>query len=101
MNSSAVEEIAIKMEKTGEKIKEIFDNVDLLMNNVNDNDNWYGQTNEAYYNRYLKLKEYFPKVLEGIDIYSAFLNNVGVNYEDKENDLNRNIEFNDDNLNVN
>ena len=100
MNSNAVKEIAVKIEKTGERIKEIFDNVDLLMNNVYNNENWQGQTNTAYYERYLKLKEYFPKVLEGINTYSVFLNDAGVNYEDKENDLNRNVEFNDDNLNV-
>ncbi len=101
MNSVAIKEIADNMQNTKDRIKDIFDNIDELMMNVNDNDNWKGNTNEAFINRYKELKEYFPKIIEGINTYGIFLDNVSTNYEYKENDIKNNIENNDINLDVN
>ena len=101
MNSVAIKEIASNMRTTKEKINDIFNEVDSLMMNVNDNDNWKGNTNEAFINRYKELKEYFPKIVEGINTYGTFLDDVASSYEEKENNINSNIENNDIYLEVN
>ena len=81
MNSVAIKEIASNMRTTKE--------------------NWKGNTNEAFIIRYKELKEYFPKIVEGIDTYATFLDDVSSSYEFRENDINNNIENNDINLEVN
>lgn len=101
VNNEALNQTAIKMDTINKRIESIFNNIDTIMSNVNNNDNWKGDTNTAFYNKYLELKEYFPKIVNGIEAYSSFLKNTSENYENAENKINTNIETNLENLNVN
>ena len=101
MNSVQLEQAAIKMDTVNQRIESIFNNIDIIMSNINNNDNWKGDTNKEYYNRYLELKEYFPKIVKGIETYSKFLKVTSSNYDSAENQINNNIETNLDNLNIN
>ena len=89
------------MDKINKEIENIFNNVDNVMNNIDNNDIWQGDTRLEYHNRYLELKKYFPKIINGIDIYSNFLRTTAQNYENEENQINNAIDSNIDNLNIN
>ncbi len=101
INNEELNQTALKMDSISKRIETIFNNIDDIMSNINNNDNWKGDTNTAFYNRYLELKKYFPKIVNGIETYSNFLKTTANNYENAENKINTNIEINIDNLDVN
>lgn len=101
IDNNSLTQTATKMDSINQRIEIIFNNIDDIMSNINNNDNWKGETNTAFYNRYLELKKYFPKIVNGIGAYSSFLKTTAENYETAENKINNNIETNLDNLNVN
>lgn len=101
IKSDDLKSCATKIESIGKNIEEIFNRVDEIMTSVYDSDVWKGETNEAYYNRYLELKKYFPKVNKGIVSYAKFLNVTSENYINEESKINSDINSNIDSLNVN
>lgn len=101
IDNKALNQTALKMDNINKRIEDIFKNIDTIMTNIYNSEKWQGETNTEYYNKYLKLKEYFPKINKGIETYSSFLKTTASNYENAENKLNSNIENNLDELNVN
>lgn len=101
VNSIELEQIAYKVDNINKEMEDIFNSVDKIMNNINNNDIWQGDASLEYHNRYLELKKYFPKVVNGIGIYSNFLKSTAQNYEKEENQINTNIELNTNNLDIN
>ena len=101
INNEALNECASNIEEIGKRIEEIFKNVDDIMISVHNTDVWKGDTNEEYYNRYLELKKYFPKVNNGIKTYSKFLKDTSSNYNEGENKINSSINDNENSLDVN
>ena len=101
INSGSLESCANRIDTINGRIEEIFNNIDTIMSNVNNNDNWKGDTSKEYHERYLLLKEYFPKINNGLENYSKFLRTTANNYETAENKINSNIDVNTDNLTVN
>ena len=101
MNSESLNDCAIKIDNINTRIEEIFNNIDSIMMNVNNNDNWKGDTSRDYHDRYLLLKEYFPKINNGLKVYANFLRTTSSNYSNTENKINSNIDTNIDNLTVN
>ena len=101
MNSESVNDCASKIENINTRIEDIFNNIDTIMSNVNNNDNWKGDTSRDYHDRYLLLKEYFPKINNGLRTYANFLRTTAGNYSSTENKINSNVDTNLENLTVN
>jgi uncharacterized protein YukE len=101
INSESLNECAAELETIGKRIEDIFKNVDDIMSTIHDSDIWKGDTNEGFYNRYLELKKYFPKVNKGINTYANFLQETSSNYNEGEKQINSNISDNENSLDVN
>lgn len=101
INSESLNDCANKIDSINTRIEDIFNNIDSIMNNVNNNDNWKGDTSIKYHERYLELKEYFPKINNGLKTYANFLRTTSGNYSSTENKINSDIDTNSENLTVN
>ena len=101
INSEELETCAQEMIEVKHKINQIFKRIDQLIDEVHDTDCWQGDTCEAFYERYLQLKEYFPKINIGIENFSKFLNTTSSNYKKAEKTIGSNIDSNKEKLNVN
>lgn len=101
INSEKIENCALKINEVGKNIEQIFKQIDTIMEEIHNENNWQGDTCDAYYNRYLELKEYFPKVNNGINNISEFLYTTSNNYKDAEKTINASVDSNLNNLNVN
>lgn len=101
VNSKALNEAIIEMEKIDKNIEELFTKIESTMRSFHDNDIWSGNTNEAYYNRFLELQQYFPKINTSLSIFVKFLRITNSNYESAEQSINNDIDKNEINLTVN
>ena len=101
INSESLNEAIVKMDQSNKRIEELFTKIENTMKSFHDNEIWSGNTNEAYYNRFLELQGYFPKVNTSLSNFSKFLKVTNENYISAENSINSDIDKNEINLNVN
>lgn len=101
INSDALEENAAEIELIGKNIEDIFERVDSIMERLYDSDTWSGETNESFYNRYLQLKTYFPKINSGIQKYVKYIRTTSGNYKNAELIINNDVDSNIVSLDVN
>ena len=72
-----------------------------MMKKIDKTDIWSGVVQEKIYSKYIELSSCYNTVVESLCTYIKFLDNTIFNYKDAENILNRSIDKNMDNLNVN
>ncbi len=101
INSEELESCSNEMIEVNKRIEQIFNRVEKIISEVHNTDNWKGDTCEAYYSRFQELKEYFPKVNNGIENFARFLNVTSSNYTKAESTINKSIDTNKDKLDVN
>lgn len=94
-------EVILNFEKSLIKIKEIFANENRNFEEINATNTWTGKTQEVIYNKYKLLANNFEPIETALQIYIDFLKNTLQEYKNANEYLNKNIEFNDENLNVN
>ena len=101
INSDALIDNAIEMEKVGENIEVIFNNINDIMKKIHNSDIWKGQTNDAFFDKYLELYKYFPKINNGIKKCAKFIKITGNNYANAETIINNDVDENIVSLDVN
>ncbi len=101
INSEALIDNAIEMEKVGENIEEIFNNINDIMRKLHNSDVWKGETNDAFFDKYLELYEYFPKINSGIKKCAKFIKITSNNYTNAEVIINNDVDENIVSLDVN
>ncbi len=101
INSAALEAVTNKIEATSNKIEEIFNKIDNTMKELYNSETWSGDANDAYYKRYQELSAFFPKINTGLDTYISFLRTTNENFVNAENSINRQVDTNEVELNVN
>ena len=96
------EEIINDLEKSIIRIENIFNNE---VNNTNkidgNNDTWMGITQEVTYDKLLQVQKNYNPILESLDNYTKFLRMTLQNYMEFENNISRNEEKNEVELEVN
>lgn len=95
-------EILQSLRETTEDIKDIFDEVDFMMEAINGEDEtWQGQGQESFYESYRTISKKFPTISEDLDRQNDFLEESIENYENKEKNIENNAEENSGDLNIN
>lgn len=100
-NSEEFEKIIKNLENTLPDMALVFDSVDKCVDNINGNDLWYGKTQETFFNKYKEFRNNYQYINESFENYIKFLKITIMNYKNAEDKINKNIENNDANLNVN
>lgn len=99
-NYNQFNEIILSFEKSLSNIKEIFSNENKTFEKINETSIWTGKTQQVIYSKYKLLAKNFEPIEESIQIYIDFLKNTLQEYKDNEDYLNKNLELNDENLDV-
>ena len=94
-------EVILNFEKSLANIKEVFSNENKNFEKINETSIWTGKTQKVIYNKYKLLANNYEPIEESIQIYIDFLKNTLQEYKDNEDYLNKNLELNDENLDVN
>ena len=94
-------EVILNFEKSLANIKEVFSNENKNFEKINETSIWTGKTQKVIYNKYKLLVNNYEPIEESIQIYIDFLKNTLQEYKDNEDYLNKNLELNDENMNVN
>ena len=85
-----------------ENIKDIFDEVEFMMESINGDDEiWKGQSQESFYDSFKTISAKFTGIGDDIDRQNDFLEGVINNYEERDNHINKNAEEKASDLNIN
>lgn len=104
VNISSFEEfeiIILNLTKSLDKIKEALNYEENSSKRFEDKEIWDGKAGESISN---KIKEYrgcFPTMIESLESYIKFLQEIHDNYKNAEETINKSIMNNEENLNVN
>ncbi len=89
------------LESDTKKIEEKFNNINCLMNKIIHGDNiWIGKTATVVEEKYTKLYNKFPKIINQLNNYNDFLKYTIENYKMLDCRIKENINNNDDNLDI-
>ena len=84
-----------------DRINDLFEKEKLEMENINATDIWTGEVQKRTYDKYQQLSKSYDSVSESLGIYIKFLQNTVDQYINAEETIDRNIETNSDNIDVN
>ncbi len=101
VNTSELNNCILKMENEIKNIEALFTKIENDMKSFHGNEIWYGDANEAYFNRFLMLKNFFPKVNMSLYNFVNYLKVTNENYINAENSINKDVDTNEIELNVN
>ena len=100
-NSSEFEQIINNLEHSFSKINDIFKDEKEKLSIINKTDIWTGIVQETIYDKSLLLSKNYAPIEEATRIYIKFLRKTLSDYERLENITSKNIDENNDNLDVN
>ena len=100
-NSQEFESIINKIEKSSLRIESLFNEEGKTFENINETDIWTGKAQGIIYNKYKDLEKNFAPIEETLQIYVAFLRNTLDSYKQLEENIMKNTETNENNLDVN
>ena len=95
------EEIINSLENSYNKIKDVAKNENKNKEQINGNDIWVGNAQNAMYNKYTILSNNFEKVDYSLRVYIKFLKKTLEDYELENKYISKNIDSIADNLDVN
>lgn len=101
MDSEKLRADSTNLKNKIKEIEECYKAIDDIVKNIDGtNDNWFGDEQKLFYDYYLKLSKEFPKNLEKFNEFHTFLCGVIEEYEERDNDISKDIDANADNLDV-
>ena len=71
------------------------------MEKIDNTDTWTGEVQKKIYAKYNEISNCYNPIVESLETYIKFLENVVSNYKRFEENVNNNLENNFDELNVN
>lgn len=102
VDTEALEKVVSILEKKISNLKDIYDDIDKKLQNINgDTELWKGKVQESTYNYYLEISKDFPKTIEELNKYKSFLKNVITKHKDQNQSINKDIDNNGINLDLN
>lgn len=88
-----VSNVAVQIQNSNVKIREIFEKADAIMKRIDDTEVWSSSTQAELVAKYNKFKEKFSKINDELDSYVSFLNETVSKYSGAESKINNNIDF--------
>ena len=80
IDSDALNGCILKMEDEKKKIEELFTKIENDFKSFHENDIWSGDANQAYFDRFLKLQEFFPKVNTNVLIFLNTFISISISF---------------------
>ena len=88
--------------KDTDDIKDIFDEVEFMMEAINGEDEiWKGKSQESFYDSFKTISGKFKEIGENLDRQNDFLNGTIENYKNREKQIDSNAEKRADDLDIN
>ena len=100
-DSAQFEEVINSLEISYNVIKEILKKEIDNKERINKTDAWSGPAQEAMYDKYVKLSNNFEPIDYSLKLYIVFLKKTLEDYKRIEEEINKNIDILQDNLDVN
>jgi uncharacterized protein YukE len=100
-DSGKFSNIIMSMEKSSNRIKEIFDKVNSNMETINGTDIWSGKTQEEFSKKYKELSSNYDVINDSLSKYIQFMKTTLDNYVALENKIGNDADRNNNTLDVN
>lgn len=101
IDTEAFKEIKSRFEKDVEFVNEKFNNMNKIMNDIDGNNEvWRGKTARKVNEKFKLFSSNFPNIVEKLNNYDKYLQNVIDNYTSTEESINQSIDNNEKDLKV-
>ena len=101
-NKEKATEVLEYLRDETENIKDIFDEVEFMMESINGDDEvWKGKSQESFYESFRTISGKFKGIGEDFDRQNDFLEGTINNYVERENHINKQAEEKASDLNIN
>ena len=100
-NSLEFEQIIKNLKESLDRMKDCFNSETNLMKKIDNTEIWTGEVQSIVYSKYMEISKCYDPVVESLSIYIKFLETVINNYKNEESAINRSVENNLENLDVN
>lgn len=102
MDTVSLEKIISDVDSKIANMKSIYSDIEKKMAPLDGaNDIWKGKVQGTVYTHYLEMAANFPIVIEQLTAYSTFLKNTVKNYNKTETSINKDVDNNQKDLNIN
>ena len=100
-NPLEFEKIIKELKESVIRMSDCFNNENTFMKKIDKTDIWTGEVQDKVYSKYLELSNCYNPVIESLKTYIKFLENTLNSYMNAELTINKDIEDNLEDLNVN
>lgn len=101
MNSDNLKTIANQLNQKIAAIENCYSEIRKCAKEIDgSNDNWKGDNQMKFYNYYFTISKSFPDNIKKFNDFYTFLVNAIKSYEERDNDISKDIDSNADNLDV-
>ncbi len=101
-HDGGAEQILESLKKDAEEIKEMFNEIDFMMEEINGNEpTWSGKSQREFYNSYRTISDEFPKITENLDDNNNYLQTTIESYRNADVKIEQNAKNSEENLNIN
>ncbi len=102
MNSEALDLINFKLEDKTKKLDDLYKELNNKLSILDGNSIvWKGKAQEAFYEHYTGVSSHFPDIIDQLNSYVLFLAETIENYEKRDQAMDKDIDDNKNNLDVN
>ena len=101
MNSNNLKELSVKLNDKIIGIEKCYKDIQKIIKEIDGStDTWKGNNQILFYEYYSSLCESFPSNIEKLNAYKKFLDDAITNYENRDKDINKDIDINASNFDV-
>lgn len=101
INSDGLRNIIVRLRQKIDSIKQCYSDLNKIVRDLDgSNDNWQGDNQKKFYNIYTVLSSEYEPNVEKLEEFYEFLCKVVADYEKREKDSEKEIDDNEDNLDV-
>ena len=102
VNTTNLKAIIVQLREKIDSIKRCYDDMNNIVKDIDgSNDNWKGKNQQKFNNIYTIISSEYPEDVQKLEEFYSFLCKIVSDYEQRENDINKDIDNNEQNLDIN
>lgn len=102
MDSEAIDSLNLELQQKTKELEDLYKDMNLKLKVLDGtNATWKGKAQEAFYDHYTRVSAHFPDIIDQLNAYVLFLAETTDTYNNREKDIDTDIDNNEDKIDVN
>lgn len=102
MDSEAIDALNLELEQKTKELEDLYKDMNLKLKVLDGTTNtWKGKAQEAFYEHYTRVSAHFPDIIDQLNAYVLFLAETTDTYNNRDQEINTDVDNNEDKIDVN